>query len=172
MSGLLPRLRRRRASGPPPPAAPPATVAPTPPAPVADPVPASPPAAAETPAARPEQGETGFLRRGRLRRRGRYLRRLRELALRDLGGLVFDLHRFERSRDDLVRGKLDALTAIDAELRAIDAALGDPSPTHELREPGIVGCAACGALHGSEDRYCPACGTATASADPAGLPGP
>ncbi len=32
-------------------------------------------------------------RRGRLRRRLRYLRRARELMLRDLGGLVFEIHR-------------------------------------------------------------------------------
>ncbi|HZB75989.1 MAG TPA: hypothetical protein VE526_07180, partial [Solirubrobacteraceae bacterium] len=32
-------------------------------------------------------------RRARLRRRLRYLRRARELMLRDLGGLVFEIHR-------------------------------------------------------------------------------
>jgi hypothetical protein len=70
--------------------------------------------------AAPEQGS--FLDRGRMRRRLRYLRRTRELAFRDLGGLQFDLYRFGRSRDDLVGGKLARLTAIDTELRALESA--------------------------------------------------
>jgi hypothetical protein len=100
----------------------------------------------------------GFRDRGRLRRRLRYLRRLRELAFRDLGGLVFDLHRFGRERDDLVRVKLEALGAIDAELRALELALDDVHPLQELREPGIAACPRCGTLHGSEARFCPSCG--------------
>ena len=40
--------------------------------------------------------------RGKLRRRLRYLRRVRELGFRDVGGLVFDLDRFGRKRPDLV----------------------------------------------------------------------
>src|ERR1700757_4247302 len=64
---------------------------------------ASPPAdLLEAPA---PEGEN-FRERGRLRRRLRYLRRLREIALRDLGGLVYDLHRFRRERPELVEGKL------------------------------------------------------------------
>jgi RNA polymerase subunit RPABC4/transcription elongation factor Spt4 len=29
-----------------------------------------------------------------------------------------------------------------------------------LREPGITTCSQCSTLHGSEDRFCPSCGTA------------
>src|SRR4051794_30018731 len=47
----------------------------------------------------------GFQDRGRMRRRLRYVRRAREIALRDLGGLVFDLHRFGRERKDLIEAK-------------------------------------------------------------------
>jgi hypothetical protein len=112
------------------------------------------PAGAEPSApARPSSRE-----RGRLRRRLRYLRRIRELGFRDLGGLVFDLDRFGRDRQDLVRAKLDALSAIDGELRGIEAALGDERPVEELYEPGVSSCAHCGALHGSEARFCPSCG--------------
>jgi hypothetical protein len=99
-----------------------------------------------------------FRQRGRLRRRLRYLRRVRELGFRDLGGLVFDQHKFSAMREDLVRGKLAALSALDAELRALEHALGDRRPITELREPGISACPRCGALHGSEARYCPSCG--------------
>lgn len=101
-----------------------------------------------------------FRHRGRLRRRLRYLRRVREIAFRDLGGLVFDLDRFGRERPDLVRLKLDGLRAIDTELRTLEVVLGDVRAVDELQEPGIAACAGCGALHGSEARFCPACGTA------------
>src|SRR5437870_1747070 len=47
-----------------------------------------------------------FLQRGRIRRRARYLRRLREVQLRDLGGFLVELHRFGRERPELVRSKL------------------------------------------------------------------
>jgi ribosomal protein L40E len=100
-----------------------------------------------------------FRQRGRLRRRLRYLRRVRELGFRDLGGLVFDQHRFNRANPALVEGKLHALGAVDHELRTLEHALDDRRPLTELREPGISVCPRCGALHGSEARFCPSCGT-------------
>src|SRR5262245_98332 len=101
-----------------------------------------------------------FRDRGRLRRRLRYLRRVRELGFRDLGGLVFDQHRFNRPNEELVRGKLAALQGVDAELRALETLLDDPRPIHELREPGVAACVRCGALHGTDARFCPSCGVA------------
>ena len=89
----------------------------------------------------------------------RYLRRVRELGFRDLGGLVFDLHRFARRNDDLVLGKLAALDAVDRELRAIERVLDERRDIIELREPGVAACPRCGALHGSDARFCPQCGT-------------
>jgi ribosomal protein L40E len=106
----------------------------------------------------PVPGRPSFRHRGRLRRRLRYLRRVRELGFRDLGGLVFDQHRFSSVNEELVRGKLAALAAVDGELRALEQALDDRRPITELREPGVSVCARCGALHGSEARYCPSCG--------------
>jgi ribosomal protein L40E len=100
-----------------------------------------------------------FRDRGRLRRRLRYLRRVRELGFRDLGGLAFDLHRFARRNDELVLGKLAALDAVDRELRAIERVLHERRDIIELREPGVAACPRCGALHGSDARFCPQCGT-------------
>lgn len=112
------------------------------------------PAGAEGP---PPSSPT-FLTRGKLRRRLRYLRRVREIGFRDLGGLVFDLDRFGRERPDLVELKLAGLKSIDAELRTLEVALSDLRDGEELFEPGISACPRCGALHGSEARFCPACG--------------
>jgi hypothetical protein len=119
------------------------------------------PAAGQEPEAAPS-----FRSRGRMRRRLRYLRRARELGFRDLGGLVFDLRRFERERPDLVEAKLHALFEVDRELRALERALDDRREIHELREPGIASCPRCGALHGSEARYCPSCGLALRGPQP------
>jgi hypothetical protein len=107
----------------------------------------------------PVPDRPSFRQRGRLRRRLRYLRRVRELGFRDLGGLIFDQHRFSRVNTTLVDGKLNALVAVDGELRALEHALDDRRPLTELREPGISVCSRCGGLHGSEARFCPSCGT-------------
>jgi hypothetical protein len=93
-----------------------------------------------------------------MRRRARFLRKARELAYRDLGGLVFDLHRFGQRNDPVVLAKLATLGQIDNELRAIEQALHEIRPVTVLREVGIGTCPRCAALHGSEDRFCPGCG--------------
>jgi len=99
-----------------------------------------------------------FKDRSRLRRRLRFLRRTRELGFRDVGGLIFDMRRFSANRPDLLDAKLDALLAVDGELRALERVLDDRRPIHELREPGIAACPRCGALHASESNFCPQCG--------------
>jgi hypothetical protein len=101
---------------------------------------------------------TGFAARGRIRRRARFLRKARELAYRDLGGLVFDLHRFGQRNDPLVLAKLTLLGRIDGELRALEHALGERHSITVLREAGITPCPRCAAIHSSEDRFCPSCG--------------
>jgi hypothetical protein len=100
----------------------------------------------------------GFIERGKLRRRLRFVRRARELALRDLGGLVFDLHRFGRERNDLVEQKLGALATLDSEMRALQTLLDDHPEVTVLHEPGVASCPRCGALHASDAAYCSACG--------------
>ncbi|HZV76072.1 MAG TPA: hypothetical protein VFF79_20360 [Conexibacter sp.] len=150
---------------------PPAVGAPTP-APVPQPAPAAADvaAAAATPTGDPVPTEAaprrpGFRARGRMRRRLRYLRRLRDLQVRDLGGLVFDLRRFERKRDDLVAQKVDQIRACDDELRALELALDERRDLRDVREPGIGGtCPRCFAVFGSADRFCANCGAALGGA--------
>ena len=101
----------------------------------------------------------GFRDRARMRRRLRYLRRLRELLFRDVGGLAFDLHKFGRDRPDLVQEKLVALQGVDGELRTLEDALRDRRQLTELREAGISACPRCGTLHDTDANFCPACGT-------------
>ncbi|MBS1871395.1 MAG: hypothetical protein JSS99_17220 [Actinobacteria bacterium] len=151
-------------------AAPPATE-PQPAGPATQPepaaAPAAPPTAAteQTTADQPEPRRPGFRARGRMRRRLRYLRKLRELQVRDLGGLVFDLRRFERSRDDLIAQKIDHIRACDDELHALERALGERRDLRDVREPGVGGtCPRCFAIHGSADKFCANCGAALGGA--------
>jgi hypothetical protein len=112
------------------------------------------------------EAPASFRSRGAMRRRLRYLRRARELGFRDLGGLVFDLRRFERERPELVDAKIYALHEVDEELRALERELGDRREVTELREPGIASCPRCGALHGSDARFCSSCGLALRGPQP------
>jgi hypothetical protein len=105
-----------------------------------------------------------FLDRVPLRRRMQYLRRRRELALRDLGGFVFEEHHQGEDRADLRTEKLDALDALEGELHTIEQALDDRRELLILREPGIASCPHCATIHGSEANFCPNCGVATATA--------
>jgi hypothetical protein len=94
-----------------------------------------------------------------MRSRARYLRQLRELQLRDIGGFMLEQHRRSRSRPDLVEAKLQDAATTDHELRALERALDEHRPLSEIREPGIGGaCRNCGAVHGSADRFCSWCG--------------
>jgi hypothetical protein len=102
----------------------------------------------------------GFGERGRIRRRARFLRKARELAYRDLGGLVFDLHRFGQRNDPLVLAKLASLRQIDTEVRELEGVLRERRSVTVLREVGIAACPRCAAIHGSDDRFCPGCGLA------------
>jgi hypothetical protein len=118
------------------------------------------------PVAEQEPSGPGFGERGRMRRRARFLRKARELAYRDLGGLVYDLHRFGQRNDPVVLAKLATLGHIDAELRALEQALHEIRPVTVLREVGIAACPRCASIHGNEDRFCPGCGLAfSAGAD-------
>jgi hypothetical protein len=136
------------------------------------------PAAASDPADREELARPGFGSRGRARRRARFLRKARELAYRDLGGLVFNLHRFGERNDALVLAKLTTLSQLDAELRTLEGVLAEREPVTVLREAGITACPRCAAIHSSEDRFCPNCGLSMARnvdlpiAGPAQAPAP
>jgi len=95
-----------------------------------------------------------------MRRRARFLRKARELGYRDLGGLVYNLHRFGQRNDALVLAKLGTLGQIDTELRTLEGALAEHQSITVLRDAGITACPRCAAIHGSEDRFCPNCGLA------------
>jgi hypothetical protein len=97
--------------------------------------------------------------RSRVRRRIRYLRKLREVQLRDLGGFLLELHRLGRERSDLVRAKLERAADTDRELRGLEMTLDGTHALGEVRVTGIGGaCEHCGAVHGSADRFCASCG--------------
>jgi uncharacterized OB-fold protein len=104
-------------------------------------------------------------RRGRLRRRLRYLRSVRELLLRDLGGLTYEIHRTasgggEPSHGQLQQAKAERIAALDAEVHALETRLGEPHPATTLREAGVGGtCPECGELYASDAHFCSRCGT-------------
>ena len=91
---------------------------------------------------------------------------MRELLLRDLGGFVL---RGPPQRGHLARRPSRAsssprparLDAVDAELRELEARLGEPHAGETVvREPGIGGtCPACGELHASDAGSAAHCGT-------------
>ena len=76
------------------------------------------------------------MQRAVLRRRVRFLRRRRELALHDLGGFLFEAHRLQNALE------------LHEELAV-------------LHEPGIAACPQCATIHDSAANYCPACGRPT-----------
>jgi hypothetical protein len=103
----------------------------------------------------------GLTERGRLRRQVRFLRKQRELQMRDLGGLIFDMYRFGSKRQDLVREKLRLMFEADRELREFEAMLGGRRRPLEVREPGVGGsCPRCLTLYSTDAHYCWRCGLA------------
>jgi zinc-ribbon domain len=103
---------------------------------------------------------TSFLQRAVIRRRVRFLRRRRELALYDLGGFLFESHRLGEPRENLLAEKLVALSALDDELAMLQSALDLREELAVLHEPGIAACPECGTLHDSAANFCPHCGLA------------
>ena len=76
----------------------------------------------------------GQRRRGKLRRRLRYLRRVRELLLRDLGGFSYEVHRTGgRGRPTRTRScerQGPPARALDAEVRELEARARGPHAEH------------------------------------------
>jgi uncharacterized protein YjiS (DUF1127 family) len=119
-----------------------------------------------------------------LRRERRGLLRLREERIRDLGGLVLEMHRQEAFREELVYERCADLAALEDRLSELDAILSAASaPRRSSRgarcECGApllwgshfcancgrtvgdappVACASCGAGMPAEARFCAACG--------------
>jgi predicted nucleic acid-binding Zn ribbon protein len=92
----------------------------------------------------------------------------REERLRDLGGLLLEMFRRDRFREDLVRERCQELLEVDDHLAALDSLLGlswtPPEPARcacgaPLGEDARF-CAACGRSIGPATRQCAACGSA------------
>jgi hypothetical protein len=119
------------------------------------------PPAGQDPVPPVEQAAPGAVERGTLRRRLRRARRLRETLLTELGALVMEMHRQKRHDSALVERKaMEALVA-DREALGLARALGEGYGVTQVVAAGIAGpCHVCGSLLGTDDRYCPRCGTA------------
>ncbi len=89
---------------------------------------------------------------GVLRRERRALLRYREERLRDLGGLLLEMFRRDRFREDLVRERCEELLEIDDHLAAVDSLLG-----LSWARPEQASCA-CGASIPADAQFCAACG--------------
>jgi hypothetical protein len=110
-------------------------------------------------------------RRGRLRRRLRYLRRARELMLRDLGGLLYEVHRTGGGNVDahatVIGAKVQRIAGLDAEAHALETALAAPRSETVVFEPGVGGtCETCGELYGGDAHFCANCGATIGTAAP------
>ncbi|MDQ3647657.1 MAG: hypothetical protein M3433_03560 [Actinomycetota bacterium] len=78
----------------------------------------------------------GALDRGRMRRRMRRQRQVREALLLDLGALVFELHRQGRREPELLQAKAAELSEVDEEVRALSDALEGRGTDFQLSAAG------------------------------------
>jgi hypothetical protein len=103
---------------------------------------------------------TGSRERGRMRRRLRELRRLREAQLLELGALVLEAHRHGRDDLPVIKTKAAEAAATDAEARAVADALDTDAGLDTVVTAGIAGpCPTCGTLASTAWRFCSTCGT-------------
>src|SRR5687767_14991278 len=83
--------------------------------------------------------KVGARERGRMRRRLRRQKQMREALLLDLGALVFELQRHNRREPELLQAKAAELSAVDGEVRALADALDVGHDTLQLVSAGIAG---------------------------------
>lgn len=97
---------------------------------------------------------------GRMRRRLRELRRLREAQLLELGALVLEAHKHGRDDSPVIKSKAAEAAATDAETRALAEALETDAGLQSIVSAGIAGpCPTCGTLASTAWRFCSTCGT-------------
>jgi predicted amidophosphoribosyltransferase len=89
---------------------------------------------------------------GTLRRERRALLQAREERLRDLGGLILEMYRRDRFREDLVHERCAELLELDRRLAEIDELLRAATRRAPLRH------CACGAPLPPRSHFCPTCG--------------
>jgi hypothetical protein len=103
---------------------------------------------------------TGSRERGRMRRRLRELRGLREAQLLELGALVLEAHKHGRDDSPVIKSKAAEAAATDAEARAVADALDADAGLDTIVTAGIAGpCPTCGTLTSTAWRFCSTCGT-------------
>ena len=103
---------------------------------------------------------TGSRERGRMRRKLRELRRLREAQLLELGALVLEAHRHGRDDAAIIKTKAAEAAATDAEARELAEALAADAGLDTVIAAGIAGpCPTCGTLASTSARFCSTCGT-------------
>jgi NADH pyrophosphatase NudC (nudix superfamily) len=92
---------------------------------------------------------------GRLRRERRSLLRLREQQIRDLGGLVLEMYRLDRFRQDVIYEQAAEIVAVEERLREVDELLFAVS---NRRSTAANRCDQCGTPLYAGARFCPGCG--------------
>ena len=98
---------------------------------------------------------------GVLRRERRTLLRDREDRIRDLGGLVLEMYRQDRFRQDLVYEQAAEVVAIEERLFQVDQLLA--LATSRGRVSPAQACPQCGAPVFPGARFCASCGNALAA---------
>ena len=96
---------------------------------------------------------------GLLRRERRNLLRLREQRVRDLGGLVLEMYRQDRFRQDLVYEQAAEVVALEERLFQVDQLLAATAGRGRAAEDR---CGSCGAALLPGSRFCASCGEAVA----------
>jgi Double zinc ribbon len=95
---------------------------------------------------------------GALRRERRALVRAREERIRDLGGLMLEMYRRDRFREDLVQERCLEVIAIDDRLAEVDGLL---TAVAEMRRPRTAPRCLCGAPIQWGSHFCANCGRPT-----------
>jgi hypothetical protein len=125
---------------------------------------------------------------GVIRRERRALARAREDKLGDLGGLILEMYRRDRFREDLLSERCNELLGLDARLHELDEMLaaarsripagrcecGAPLPwgSHFCPNCGrpagdrpVIACAECGHPLAGDARFCASCGAVSGDAE-------
>jgi hypothetical protein len=100
----------------------------------------------------------GRLQPGALRRERRALVRAREERIRDLGGLMLEMYRRDRFREDLLQERCLEVIALEERLSEVDGLLETAA---ELRRPRSAPRCACGAPIQWGAHFCANCGRPT-----------
>jgi hypothetical protein len=92
---------------------------------------------------------------GHLRRERRNLLRVREQQIRDIGGLVLEMYRQDRFRQDLIYEQAAEIVALEERLREVDELLIAATSRRVAAGPR---CEQCGTPLYWGARFCPSCG--------------